>query len=170
MNISATATRGAASTKDILSGFRKTKAIAPEWKRQYSRLIELRDQMISRKSHMAADAKEEQPLYSEHMGDAGTDQYDQDFALSMMSADQQAIYEIEQALGRIQDGTYGICELSGQPIEAERLEAIPWARFRFDAQKELEKDGNLARVKFGEIGKITGASVDQDDDSDDDAD
>lgn len=126
--------------------------------------------MIDRKSHMAADAKEEQPVFSEHMGDAGTDQYDQDFALSMVSADQQAIYEIEQALGRIQDGTYGICELTGKPIEAERLEVIPWARFRFDAQCALEKDGNASRVKLGQIGKVSSSVTDDDDDSDDDAD
>ncbi|MBA4148412.1 MAG: TraR/DksA C4-type zinc finger protein [Verrucomicrobia bacterium] len=126
--------------------------------------------MITRKAHMSADAKEEQPAYSEHMGDAGTDQYDQDFAFSMVSADQQAIYEIDQALGRIHDGTYGICELTGKPIEPERLEAIPWTRFRFDAQKEMEKDGNQARFKYGKIGNLSSGAADQDDESGDEAD
>lgn len=155
-----------ASTADIL-GIRKSPKISPEYKGHYSRLIVLREQMMSRKAHLVADAKEEQPVYSEHMGDAGTDQYDQDFALSMISSDQQSIYEIDQALDRLRNGTYGICELTGKPIEPERLEAIPWARFRFDAQKELERTGSVGFARFGKIQSIGDSSpADDDDDSD----
>jgi len=100
---------------------------------------------------MVATAQEERPTFSEHMGDAGTDQYDQDFALGMISADQQAIYEIEQAIDRIRNGTYGICELTGRPIERERLEIIPWTRYRLDAQLEIERSGNMKRTRLGKI-------------------
>ncbi|MFN7139575.1 MAG: TraR/DksA family transcriptional regulator [Limisphaerales bacterium] len=169
MKLSAKATVGAASTKDILSGMTRTRPIPQQWKPHYNRLIQLREQMLTRKAHLVADAKDEQPVYSEHMGDAGTDQYDQDFALSMISADQQAIYEIEEALNRIRNGNYGTCELTGLPIESDRLEAIPWARFRVDAQRELEKSGSIAFAKFGQIANIAkDSSVDDEEDSSDD--
>jgi len=145
-------TRLPASTADILSGgFRRSPVIASEWRAHYDRLLELRDQIITRKTQMVATAQEERPTFSEHMGDAGTDQYDQDFALGMISADQQAIYEIEQAIDRIRNGTYGICELTGRPIERERLEIIPWTRYRLDAQLEIERSGNMKRTRLGKI-------------------
>ncbi len=83
------------------------------------------------------------------MADAGTDEYDRDFALGMLSSQQDAVYEIEEALNRIWDGTYGICELTGKRIPQARLEAIPWARFTAEAEKQLEKDGALHRTRLG---------------------
>jgi len=83
------------------------------------------------------------------MSDAGTDTYDRDFALSMMSLEQDGLYEIQEALSRIQHGTYGICELTGKPIEPERLEAIPWTRFSADAEKRLEREGGATRARLG---------------------
>jgi len=53
----------------------------------------------------------------------------------------ETLYEISEALRRIERGTYGICEITGEPIEAERLSAIPWARYSFAGQDDLEKGG-----------------------------
>ena len=103
----------------------------------------LRDIVLQQKGALTRDANEEQPNYSEHMADAGTDAYDRDFALSMLSADQNALYEIDSAIRRIEDGTYGICEMTGKPIAAARLEAIPWTRFSLEAEKRLEEGGAL---------------------------
>jgi RNA polymerase-binding transcription factor DksA len=83
------------------------------------------------------------------MADAGTDHYDRDFALGMLSSEQDAVYEIEEALNRIRDGTYGVCELTGKRIPEARLEAIPWTRFTAEAEKELEKGGALKRARLG---------------------
>ena len=52
----------------------------------------------------------------------------------------------------IRSGTYGVCELTGNAIEAERLTAIPWTRFSAEAQRELEATGSVARTKLGERG------------------
>ena len=65
------------------------------------------------------DAAEEQPAFSLHMADAGTDSFDRDFALSRLSSEQDAVYEIDEALKRIERGTYGVCEVSGKPIESQ---------------------------------------------------
>ena len=82
------------------------------------------------------------------MADAGTDSFDRDFALSRASSEQDAVYEIDEAMMRIRRGTYGICELTGKPIERHRLEAIPWTRFSAEAEKLLEKEGQIHRARL----------------------
>jgi RNA polymerase-binding transcription factor DksA len=109
----------------------------------------LRDYLLRRQGDLTKDALEEQPSYSTHMADAGTDNYDRDFALGMLSSEQDARYEIEQAIDRIRNGAYGKCELTGKPIEPERLEAIPWTRFSARAEKQLEQEGALKRASLG---------------------
>lgn len=138
-----------ASLKDILGIADANRGVDRKWKRHFHHLSELRERILEHRERMAKSAKEEQSTYSLHMADAGTDQYDCDFALSMVSADQNALYEIDEALNRIRNGSYGICELSGQPIEEERLEVLPWTRFSAAAQRELEENGAVEFVKFG---------------------
>lgn len=70
--------------------------------------------------------------------DAGTDNFDRDFALSLLSSEQEALKEIEAALQRIYKGTYGICEVTGQSIAPERLEAVPFTRFSLEGQRQHE--------------------------------
>lgn len=120
-----------------------------KWRDHYQRLIELRDHLMKSRDNLNREALEEQPAFSSHMADAGTDTYDRDFALGILSGEQDAMNEIEQALNRIRNGTYGICELTGEPIEPARLEAIPWTRFDLAAEKELEREGQVKRVGLG---------------------
>ena len=82
-----------------------------------------------------------------HQADAGSDAYDRDFALSLFSQEQDALYEIDEALKRIELGTYGKCEMSGKPIWHARLEAIPFARFTVECQSQLEKQNKASRVR-----------------------
>ena len=72
--------------------------VSPKWQRQYDNLLEMRAQILRRKDSLADSAKEEQPAFSLHMADAGTDEFDRDFALSLMSSEQNALYEVDQAL------------------------------------------------------------------------
>ena len=74
--------------------------------------------------------------------------------MSLLSADQDAIYEIEEALKRIEKNTYGICELTGKPIPKSRLEAIPWTRFTVQAQAQLEREGVLRQRRLGALGTV----------------
>jgi DnaK suppressor protein len=146
--------RRGASTLDILGARPRNGQINTKWKGEYQKLMQLREDLARRKDHFSEAAREETPVYSLHMGDAGTDQYDQDFALSMVSADQNALYEIEQAINRICTGSYGVCEISGEPIEPERLEAIPWTRFSAKAQQTLEESGHDGRVRFHSLDAV----------------
>jgi len=81
----------------------------------------------------------ETSAFGMHQADAGSDAYDRDFALSMLSKEQGSLYEIDEALKRIEDGNYGICEICEKPIKHDRLEALPFTRTTVDCQAELEK-------------------------------
>ncbi|HOW67289.1 MAG TPA: TraR/DksA C4-type zinc finger protein [Verrucomicrobiota bacterium] len=126
----------------------------PEWERFYRNLIDLRERLTNQMSGLAKESAEEISGYSLHMADSGTDTFDRDFALSLLSSDQDAIYEIDEALKRIQKGTYGICELTGKPIPKARLEAIPWTRFTVEAQAQLEREGALRQRRLGALGSV----------------
>jgi len=128
--------------------------IKPEWTKFYNRLLELRDQLLRQMNGLAKESAQELAGYSLHMADSGTDNFDRDFALSLLSSDQDAIYEIEEALKRIEKNTYGICELTGKPIPKSRLEAIPWTRFTVQAQAQLEREGALRQRRLGTLGTV----------------
>jgi DnaK suppressor protein len=74
-----------------------------------------------------------------HMADLGTDNYEQEFALGLMDSERKLLQEIDDALQRIEEGTYGICQGTGQPIPKARLEAQPWARYCVEYARLLEK-------------------------------
>ena len=130
-------------------------ANAGKWGKQKQLLIGLRDRLTDQRNGLAKESAKEMESYGVHMADAGTDNFDRDFNLSLLSADQDVIYEIEEALKRIEKGTYGTCEITGKAIPETRLNAIPWARFRVDAQSELEQHGILQNRSLGQLGTIT---------------
>jgi len=130
------------------------KKVKPEWQKFCLHLLELRDQLTKQMNGLAKESAQEMAGYSLHMADSGTDNFDRDFALSLLSSDQDAVYEIEEALKRIERKTYGVCELTGKPIPKARLEAIPWTRFTVDAQAQLEREGALKSRRLGALGTI----------------
>jgi DnaK suppressor protein len=147
----AAAILGKAATK---SGEDEHAKIKPEWQKYYRNLLDLRERLLNQMSGLAKESAEEMASYSLHMADSGTDNFDRDFALSLLSSDQDAIYEIEEALKRIEKGTYGVCELTGKQIPRARLDAIPWTRFTVEAQAQLERDGALRSRKLGALGTV----------------
>ncbi|HVY72335.1 MAG TPA: TraR/DksA C4-type zinc finger protein [Verrucomicrobiae bacterium] len=134
--------------------------IKPEWAKFHRNLLDLRERLQHQMSGLAKESAEEMASYSLHMADSGTDNFDRDFALSLLSSDQDAMYEIEEALKRIERGTYGVCELTSKPIPKARLEAIPWTRFTVEAQAQLEREGALRQRRLGALGSVdsTGAA------------
>ena len=135
------------------------KKVKAEWQKYCQRLIELREQLRRQMNGLAKESAQELPGYSLHMADSGTDNFDRDFALSLLSSDQDAVYEIEEALKRIEKKTYGVCELTGKTIPRARLEAIPWTRFTVEAQAQLEREGALRSRRIGQLGTIDSAGV-----------
>jgi len=133
--------------------------IKSEWLKFYHRLLELREQLTRQMNGLAKESAQEMAGYSLHMADSGTDNFDRDFALSLLSSDQDAVYEIEEALKRIEKNTYGICELTGKQIPKTRLEAIPWTRFTVQAQAQLEREGALRQRRLGALGTVDAVGV-----------
>jgi DnaK suppressor protein len=131
----------------------KERRLDPFTRAQKERLLQLRDAMVDSMAGVAQDTLRaraegsEASAFGMHQADAGSDAYDRDFALSLLSQEQDALYEIDQALKRIELGTYGICEMSGKPILHARLEAIPFARFTVECQSQLEKQNKASRVR-----------------------
>ena len=74
-----------------------------------------------------------------HMADMGTDNYEQEFTLGLVEKDRVLLREINQALAKIQDGTFGICEGTGKPINRARLDIMPWARFSIEYARQKEQ-------------------------------
>lgn len=148
------------------------KKVKPEWQKFCLHLLELREQLTKQMSGLAEESAQEMAGYSLHMADSGTDNFDRDFALSLLSSDQDAVFEIEEALKRIDRNAYGVCELTGKNIPKARLEAIPWTRFTVDAQAQLEREGALKSRRLGALGTIdaVGATTDVDGDDDEHAD
>lgn len=76
-----------------------------------------------------------------HMADVGSDNYEQEFTLGLMESERKLVRDIDEAIGRIQDKTYGVCIESGEPIPRARLEIKPWARYTIDVVRERERRG-----------------------------
>ncbi len=144
--------RGRSSTSEVLGSLNGKPSVNRRWAEQFRTLNELHEHFSGKKNAGSQSGKEEVSTFSEHMADAATDSYDRDWALAMLSSAQNALYEINAALNRIHNGTYGICELTGEPIEALRLKAIPWARFSAKAQAHLEERGAAGRTHLGVLG------------------
>lgn len=172
----------AASLADIL-GFNPKKGKTPEnpadkdipekYKRYHKLLVDLRTSLtegINRHSEetlkrSAKDDAGDLSAYGQHMADAGTDTFDRDFALSMVASEQEALAEIDSAIKRIHDGTYGICENTQKPIAKDRLLAVPFTRYSAEAQKDIERNRHRSRSQaglLGELGEDSGKMMDDD--------
>jgi RNA polymerase-binding transcription factor DksA len=142
-----------ADTVRLLGKNHRERRLDPFVKKQKENLLQLRDAMVDSMAGVAQDTLRSRAEGSEasafgmHQADAGSDAYDRDFALSLLSQEQDALYEIDQALKRIEVGTYGVCEMSGKQIPRARLEAIPFARFTVECQSQLEKQNRASRVR-----------------------
>jgi DnaK suppressor protein len=138
----------------VLLGFNhREKKLDPFVRQQKQKLLQLRDAVVDSMAGVAQGTLRSRAEGSEasafgmHQADAGSDAYDRDFALSLLSQEQDALYEIDEALKRIEVGTYGKCEMSGKPIPRARLEAIPFARFTVECQSQLEKQSRATRIR-----------------------
>ncbi len=107
-------------------------------------LLDKRRELVGDMSHMEREALRSAsgtnlsnlPM---HMADMGTDNYEQEFTLGLVEKERTLLREINQALAKIQDGTYGICEGTGKAINKMRLEAQPWARYSIEHARQMER-------------------------------
>jgi RNA polymerase-binding transcription factor DksA len=171
-----------ASLADIL-GFNPKKAksveavaekeVPEKYKRYYKILVDMRRQLtegIERHSEeslkrSAKDDSGDLSGYGQNMSDGGINTFDRDFVLSLVSSEQEALSEIDAAIKRIHDGTYGICEATQKPIAKERLLAVPFTRHSAEAKKQIERNHYRSRDQPGIFGELGEEGVKMEDDS-----
>ncbi len=78
-----------------------------------------------------------------HMADVGSDNYEQEFTLGLMETESRMLWRINEAIGRINEGYYGVCVETGNPIGKARLDAKPWAKWCIEIAREKDKKGLL---------------------------
>jgi RNA polymerase-binding transcription factor DksA len=139
---------------------------------QRQRLLLLKDDLVDSMTGMASETLRSRAQDSEasafgmHQADAGSDAYDRDFTLSLLSQEQDALYEIEEALKRLDKGTYGICEISAKTIPVERLEVRPYARYTVECQEQVDRELGPNSLRRG-IRSLFGLGTDEDDEDGD---
>jgi RNA polymerase-binding transcription factor DksA len=162
-----------ASLADIL-GFNPNKGRKPtamideqdvpeKFRRYYRLLLDLRNHVLTQLGEhteetllkSAKDDSGDLSGYGQHMADAGTDTFDRDFALSLVSSEQEALSEIEAAIKRVHAGTYGICEATQKPIAKERLLVVPFTRYSAEAKKQVERHSHRSIERGGLFGDGT---------------
>lgn len=142
-----------ATTAQILGGHRNGK-VSPRWSRQYEWLCSERDRLVARD----CTAVETSRTKVDDLTEAASDEAQANLSLVAASATQDAIFEVVAAIRRIESGTYGICELTGRPIEAERLKALPWARYSLEGQTQLERAGEIRRPGLPKLESLSEAA------------
>jgi len=124
---------------------------SPEWKEYFRDIINRRRKDILRELNYLRETSMEttsdqysgdNSTYSYHMADQGTDAQEREKAFLFASREGKMLRLLDQALERIDAGTYGYCQETGDPIEFKRLEAIPHARLSIAAKKKHEEDNN----------------------------
>jgi RNA polymerase-binding transcription factor DksA len=130
-----------ATSADILGSVKRMKVPA-RWAEHYERLCAERDKLMQRD---CSQGEAFQPKLDD-MADAASEESQRGLTMVTATARQGAMAEVLDALRRIERGTYGMCEITGEPIPAERLISIPWARYSLAGQQQLEQSGMARRV------------------------
>ena len=115
--------------------------VPAQWRWHYRVLLSLQGRLLRECGELRHAVAEPLEPHSMNEADSATDEFDHDLALTQLSAEQDALYEVNEALKRILNGSYGICEETGEAIPAARLRAVPWTRFTREIEERLEKKG-----------------------------
>lgn len=128
--------------------------VPARWRWHHRVLLSLFSRLSRERGELRRVAAEPLEPHSLNEADSATDEFDHDLALTQLSADQDALYEVNEALQRIVSGRYGRCEETGQVIPAARLRAVPWTRFTRKVEEQLEKEGGGPRPRLGQAATV----------------
>jgi RNA polymerase-binding transcription factor DksA len=132
-----------AKPKKLKKPKKATRRVPRQWAKQYRQLLALREHLLGEHGHLEKDARRPADLATHDFADEAADALNHAVAGRVLRAEEDILFEVEAALERIAQGTYGMCELTGKKIPLRRLAAIPWTRFTAAAGAKLES----ARVK-----------------------
>jgi len=134
----------------IINGEDKTemvKMLKKELKRYRELLLKNKERILEGIKHISddtlkksqKDAAGDMSGYTLHMADVATDSYDREFSLGLASNDRELLFQVNDALKKIEDGSYGLCQQCTKPITKTRLKAVPFARLCLKCQQTQEK-------------------------------
>jgi DnaK suppressor protein len=119
-------------------------AIDPRWSWHYRTLSRLRDDLARQCGEKLRDvAGQTIEPHTVHPADSATDEYDHELSLTLLTGQQNGLNEVDAAIRRIEEGRYGVCEASGQPIPRARLQAVPWTRYTAEVEAGMELAGRV---------------------------
>lgn len=119
---------------DILGLNRKT-GVPARWAAHYQQLCAERDRLMARDFSTSKTTA----VKMADLTDAAAEEAERNMLLVGSSATQGTLVEVLEAIRRIERGAYGVCEVTGQPIESKRLKAMPWVRCSLAGQAEVER-------------------------------
>ncbi len=140
--------------EDVTSAPATSGRINPKWTWHQRVLLEVRERLLQEQRTRLSEAAQPLEPHSMSAADSASDEFDHNVALAMLSAEQNALLEIDAALQRLRTGTYGVCEETGQRIPAARLKAIPWTRFACAVEAQHEATGEIKAPHLGALGSI----------------
>lgn len=114
--------------------------VAEKFKAHYRELIKLRHQLKEEIAYLTKSSLQESAGdVARYTTDQSSDYFEQEIALGLVSNEKETLKEVEAALERIFDGTYGICEITGKPILKKRLDSVPYTRYSLEGQQQVEE-------------------------------
>jgi RNA polymerase-binding protein DksA len=103
------------------------------------RVVDAIDNIHAENPGSIGEETEETTFQDNHLGDIATATFDREMASTLEDNSTHVLTEIDAALKRIDEGTFGVCTRCGKPISAERLEALPWATLCLDDKRKQER-------------------------------
>jgi RNA polymerase-binding transcription factor DksA len=139
-----------ATSADILGTVSRTKVPA-RWARHYEHLCAERDKLLERD---CSSIEGLQPKLDD-LADAASHETQRSISLVSANATHGRIVDVLDAIRRIEKGTFGVCEITGEPISAERLNSVPWARYSLEGQQQMEQGGWARRTALPSLQGLT---------------
>lgn len=130
--------------------------VPKKWNWHYRRLQALREVLLADRADQASEVTEPLEPHSMDDADSATDEFDHNFALGILSYEEDTLCEVDAAMRRILDGSYGICEVTGKPISEARLRVVPWTRYTKEALEGLERSGKRGRPHLAAVSSVQG--------------
>lgn len=131
--------------------------IDPKWSWHYRTLLQLRDRLLQDSENKLHEVAQGVEPHSMHPADSATDEFDHDLALILLAREENALTDVNDAITRILEGKYGVCEETGVLISPRRLRALPWCRYSRQVEEQLEKGGIVTKLRIPEAISVQGA-------------
>lgn len=130
--------------------------VPAQWYWHYQKLQSIRENLLSDSAEQMEEFEEPLEAPGNDVADSATDEFDHDLALSLLAHEGDALFEVDAAIQRILDGSYGICEMTGRPIPEVRLRATPWTRYTKEALELLERRNLVEEPHLEPVSSIQG--------------